>query len=192
MIYPINSRILTAKQFLAKIPDKMPTSSTDHQKTEENVYAFLFFSSSIIEMIKRQINDEFEIFDKENVFYIHGIRKKLKDSGIEKKIKQTIADHFTTPQVIGTKTNTIKSKLWILQTLRNQAMYQDMIQVQNGRIVFSFTIHESERKTKFTQTTKNPHRYFGALLKDLIEFVQQTQKLLKDADTKTSRHQSSN
>lgn len=185
MIYPIDSRILAAKKFLAKIPDKTPMNGTDHQKTEESVYAFLFFSSSIIEMIKRQINDEFEIFDKKNVFYIHGIRKKLKDSGFEGKVKQTIADHFTTPQVIGTKTNTTKSKLWILQTLRNQAMYHNMIQVQNGRIVFSFTIHES--KTKFIQTTKNPRRYFTAILGDLIEFVQQTQKLLKDSATKTKR-----
>lgn len=190
MIHPIKSRILSARRFLAKIPDKTPKTNTEHQKLEENVCAFLFFSSSIIEMIKRQINDEFEIFDKKNVFYIHGIRKKLKDSGTQGKIKQTIADHFTTPYMVGTKTNTAKSKLWVLQTLRNQAMHHGVIQIQNDKIVFSFTIHES--KTKFTQTAKNPHRYFGALLKDLIEFVQQTQKLLKDADTKTSRHQSSN
>lgn len=185
MYYPIKDRILFAKQFLAKIPDQMPRSGLEDQKTEESAYAFLFFSSSIIEMIKRQINDEFEIFDRKNVFYIHGIRKKLEDSGIQGKIKQTIADHFSTPYKNGTKTNTAKSKLWILQTLRNQAMYDDIIRIKRGRIVFSFTIRESD--TKFIQTTKNPQKYFGGILDDLMEFVQQTQKLLKHTDTKTKR-----
>lgn len=185
MDYPIKARISSAKKFLAKIPDKTPRSDSECQKTEEDVCAFLFFSSSVIEMIKRQINDEFEVFDKENVFYIHGIRKKLKDSGIQRKIKQIIANHFSTPYTNDTKTNTTKSKLWILQTLRNQAMHGDIIQMQGDRIIFSFTIRET--KTKFVQTTKNPHRYFGAILEDLIEFVQQTQRSLKHTDTKTKR-----
>lgn len=185
MVYPIESRILFARQFLAKIPDKVPKSITEHQKTEKNVYVFLFFSSSIIEMIKRQINDEFEIFNKKNVFYIHGIRKKLKDSGIQGKIKQTIADHFTTPYIDDTKMITSKSKLWMLQTLRNQAMHDDIIQVQRCRIIFSFLIREN--RTKFIQTTKNPRMYFEAILEDLIEFSQQVQKLLKNTGTKTKR-----
>lgn len=185
MTYPIKARITSARRFLAKIPDSTPKTNTERQKLVENSGAFLFFASSIIEIIKRQINDEFEIFDKENVFYIHGIRKKLENSGTQGKIKQTIANNFTAPQIIGTKTNTAKSKLWILQTLRNQAMHHDVIQIQNDRIVFSFTIHES--KTKFIQTTKNPQKYFGDILDDLMEFVQQTQKLLKHTDTKTKR-----
>lgn len=185
MDYPIKARILSARKFLAKIPDKTPWSYSECQKIEENVCAFLFFSSSVIEMIKRQINDEFEIFDRENVFYIHGIRKKLKDSGIQGKIKQTIANHFSTPYTNGTKTNTVKSKMWILQALRNQAMHGNTIRIQIGKIIFSFTIRES--KTGFVQTTKNPQRYFGAILEDLIEFVQQTQKSLKHTDTKTRR-----
>lgn len=185
MEYPIKTRILFAKQFLAKIPDKTPRDDSKWQKTEKNVYAFLFFSSSIIEMIKRQINDELEIFDKENVFYIHGIRKKLKDSGIQGKIKQAITDHFSTPYTNGTKTNTAKSKLWILQTLRNQAMHGDIIRIENDRITFSFTIRNNN--TRFIQTAKNPQRYFGVILEDLIEFVQQTQKSLKHTDTKTKR-----
>lgn len=178
MEYPIKTRILFAKQFLAKIPDKTSKRDSEYQKTEKNVCAFLFFSSSIIEMIKRQINDELEIFDKENVFYIHGIRKKLKDSGVQGKIKQAIADHFSTPHTNGTKTNTTKSKLWILQALRNQAMHDDIIRIENGRIIFSFTIRNNN--TKFIQTTKNPQRYFGAILEDLIRFSQQVQKSLKD------------
>ena len=72
----IQFKLRAAEKFLAKIPNAVPKNTREIEKLEENSGAFLFFASSIIEIIKRQINDEFEIFDKENVFYIHGIRKK--------------------------------------------------------------------------------------------------------------------
>ena len=111
-----------AEKFLAKIPKNVPKTKKELEKLEENAEAFLFFSSGAIEIIKRKINERFKIFDTQNVYYIHGLRKNLLNSGSQKFIKDTITKYFSTPE-INRKANITKSELWILQTLRNQAMH---------------------------------------------------------------------
>lgn len=101
-----------ARKFLDKIPESTPKNHAQQMKLEENASAFLFFASSVIEIVKRHINDTFGIFDKKNVFYMHGLRKNLANSGIQKKTKNTIADYFSVPQRIGAITNVNKSSLW--------------------------------------------------------------------------------
>lgn len=140
-------------------------------KLEENAFVFLFFASSVIEIVKRHINDTFEIFDKENVFYIHGLRKNLADHGIQKKIKNIIIDYFSTPQRIGIVTNVKKSSLWRLQSLRNQAMHGNIIRVSNDVLLFSYTIHDGKNH-RFIQKSRNPQKYFGQIFDDLVEFTE--------------------
>ncbi len=74
-----------ARKSLDKIPEDTPKNHAQQMKLEENASVFLFFASSVIEIVKRHINDTFGIFDKKNVFYMHGLRKNLANSGIQKK-----------------------------------------------------------------------------------------------------------
>ena len=85
---PAAFKVSMAMHFLEKIPKRIPESDIERMTLEANIDSFLFFASSVIDVIKREINDEFELFDKENVFYIHGIRKHLSDSGKQKKVKK--------------------------------------------------------------------------------------------------------
>lgn len=60
---PLEFKLYASKTFLGKIPITVPKENTiAHQNLETNTSAFLFFSSGVIEIIKRQINDRFEIF----------------------------------------------------------------------------------------------------------------------------------
>ena len=172
-------KIKTARKFLDKIPQTIPKNHAQQMKLEENASAFLFFASSVIEIVKRHINDTFEIFDKKNVFYMHGLRKNLANSGIQKKAKNAIADYFSVPQHIGTITNVSKSSLWRLQALRNQAMHGSIIQVSKGSLFFPYTIHDG-KNYKFVQKSKNPQKYFGQIFDDLVEF---TEKALQICQT---------
>jgi hypothetical protein len=160
-----------ARKFLDKIPESTPKNHAQQMKLEENASAFLFFASSVIEIVKRHINDTFRIFDKKNVFYMHGLRKNLANSGIQKKTKNTIADYFSVPQRTGTVTNVNKSSLWRLQALRNQAMHGNIIQVSNGALFFPYTIHDG-KNYGFIQKSKNPQKYFEQIFDDLVEFTE--------------------
>ncbi len=168
-----------ARKFLDKIPEGTPKNHAQQMNLEENASAFLFFASSVIEIVKRHINDTFEIFDKKNVFYMHGLRKNLANSGIQKKTKNTITNYFSVPQRIGTTTHVNKSNLWRLQALRNQAMHGNIIQVSNGTLLFPYTIHD-EGNYRFVQKSKNPQKYFGQIFDDLVEF---TEKILQICQT---------
>lgn len=181
---PLEFRILLARQFLAKIPDTVPKQDITSQKLETNVDVFLFFASSVIEIIKRQINDRFEIFDKDNVFYIHGLKKNLGKCQVQKKVKNIIGNYFSTPQHRKSRTYVSKSSLWRLQALRNQAMHDNIIKICNGKMFFSYTIRGT-KNYKFVQSTQNPQRYFGQIFHDLTDFVQQTQDIIKCTNTKT-------
>jgi hypothetical protein len=166
-------KIKTARKFLDKIPESIPKNHAQQMKLEENASAFLFFASGVIEIVKRRINDTFGIFDKKNVFYMHGLRKNLANSGIQKKAKKAIADYFSVPKRIGTITNPNKISLWRLQALRNQAMHGNIIQISNGTLLFSYTVHGGENY-EFVQKSKNPQKYFGQIFDDLVEFTERT------------------
>lgn len=122
---------------------------------------------------------DLKFFDKENVFYIHGLRKNLADFGEQKKIKQQIANYFSTPAHVGSKTDISKSSLWMLQTLRNQAMHGNIIKISNNKLIFSYTI--PNEKYTFCHIIKNPAKYFGAIFKNLSEFA----KPFRYANTQT-------
>ncbi|MGQ0605468.1 MAG: hypothetical protein ACT4OD_00730 [Candidatus Nitrosotenuis sp.] len=172
---PIDFKLKIVKKILAKIPDKTPKENSAQQmKLEVNAAMFLFFASSVVEMIKRHINDTFEIFDSENVFYIHGLRKNLGNSDAQKKVKQIIANYFTTPQHTKSRIDTCKSSLWKLQVLRNQAMHGNIIKIGNGQLFFSYTIHDGKNHYKFVQRTHRPQKYFGWIFDELNHFTRQT------------------
>ena len=174
----IQFKLDAAEKFLSKIPKKAPKNHTELQKMEENSEAFLFFASGVIEIVKRQINDKFEIFDRQNVFYIHGLRKNLTDSGPQKKVKETIGNYFTAPKYTGVRVDVTKSSLWRLQALRNQAMHGNIIKVQGQVLAFTYAIHQGRTIHEFVQKTRYPQRYFEQILHQLKKFTAQTCKIL--------------
>ena len=151
---------------------------------EANIDSFLFFASSAIDVLKREINDEFELFDKENVFYIHGLRKHLSDSGKQKKVKKIISGYFTTPsKKHGNAWNTKQSSLWRLQILRNKVTHGHILKPR-GREVLSITYAVLQYRKigdtifEFEQNTKNPHAYFARIFEDLNDFVKKIHSVI--------------
>ena len=181
----IQFKIRVSEKYLAKIPKTLPRNNIEKSRLEENSQAFLFFASGVIEILKRQINDRFGIFDKQNVFYIYGLQKNLQNFGIQKKVKKKISDYFTTPvitPVITPKINQSKSGLWKLQALRNQAMHGNVISVSGQYLKFSYTVHTGRQHMHFTQKTKNPNAYFQRILQDLKKFSSNMEEMLKLSD----------
>lgn len=178
MVDPIQFKLDVAQKYLAKIPDRIPKNATQQAKMEENAQAFLFFASGVIELLKRKINDKFKIFDPDNVFYIYGLQKNLKNSGAQKAVKRQILDYFSTPKITP-KINHSKSNLWRLQALRNQAMHGNIIKVSGQYIEFTYNMHQGEGHSQFGQRTKTPHRYFGQLLQSINRFTTETLTLLE-------------
>ena len=174
-------KLKIAQKFISKIPSKIPTNVRQRNAMEENSEAFLFFASGVIELVKKQINDKFEIFDRKNVFYIHGLRKHLSDNGAQKKTKSAISCYFTTPKHTKSKTAFSKSSLWKLQALRNQAMHGNIIRIQGNSLMFLYTIHDKNGTYHITQKTKNPHKYFGQLLVELEKFTSQILIIIQSA-----------
>jgi hypothetical protein len=183
---PAAFKIAMAKHFLGKIPKRVPESNTGRLTLEANIDSFLFFASSAIDVIKREINNEFELFDKENVFYIHGLRKKLADSGRQKKVKKIIGDYFTTPSRIQSAKsglNTKRSSLWRLQVLRNKVTHGHILKSKNGNsIKITYVIRQQMTRDglslHFEENVKNPQKYFGAIFEDLNCFVKKTRSLI--------------
>jgi hypothetical protein len=176
---PLSFKLVIAKRFLDMVPNNLPQKKSELLHLEANADAFVFFCASVIDVIKRQINDEFELFDKDNVFYIHGIRKKLQDSGSQKKIKQIIANYFTTPALIRKNDksvlNATQSSLWRLQILRNQVAHGHIVKTNGKELVFVYTIHEYKKHNKkpytLKESTQNPRKYLVTIFDDLCDFV---------------------
>lgn len=201
----IDYRLTVAKHFLGKITPSIPKeSSFEHFLLEANIDIFLFFSSSVIDMIKVEINDRFDLFDKENVFYIHGIRKKLANSGIQKQVKDIIAKYFSVPirvqsdleVKIGYKKtdhgyfDTTNSVLWELQILRNKVTHGKILNITDHRISIGFTIRDSKglkNPPKYQSTIENPEEYFLQIFNNLTCFVKQI-RLLNPQKTQSSHY----
>ena len=183
---PVRFKMSMAKHFLEKIPKKMPESDIKRMALEADIDSFLFFASSVIDVVKREINNEFELFDQENVFYIHGIRKKLADSGKQKKVKKIIADYFSTPskkQTAKSNINTRQSSLWRLQILRNKATHGYILRSRDReslKIVYTIRHHGQHGGLQFCfeEDVRNPQKYFGGIFSDLSCFVRKTRKLV--------------
>lgn len=185
---PVGFRLSVAKHFLDKIPASIPNeNSLEHFLLETNVDCFLFFSSSITDVVKIEINNRFDLFDKDNVFYIHGIRKKLGNTGAQKQVKDTIARYFSTPmrhdgQNAGIKSGLVhteqgyfdatNSALWELQVLRNKVAHGRIANISNGQISLDFTIRDRENP-KYRRTIENPNAYFSGIFERLTSFVEQ-------------------
>jgi hypothetical protein len=185
---PVDFKLTVARHYLQKIPVRIPSQNLDCFLFEANVDAFLFFCSSSIDIVKREINEKFKLFDKENVFYIHGVRKKLADSGEQKKAKQIIANYFTTPTHSKTAKsgwNTKQSSLWRLQILRNQVTHGNILKkTKDGKALsFVYTIREYKKQENppylLKELAKNPRKYFGEIFDDLCEFVKNTRKITR-------------
>lgn len=176
---PVQLKIIMAKHLLDMIPSRIPKSESAQMKLEVDAEIFLFFSSSMIEIIKRQINDKFEIFDKKNIFYIHGVRKNLANTGVQKKVKAQIANYFTTPYQTKSRINVSKSSLWRLQALKNQAMHGNVITIRNNTAIFSYTIRDGKKSHTFEQKSQNPRKYFGQIFCDLVQFRAEISRLLR-------------
>lgn len=202
----IDGRLVIARHFLDKITPSIPKeNSFEHFLLEINVDAFLFFSSSVIDMIKVEINNKFNLFDKENVFYIHGIRKRLGKSEIQKQVKDAIAEYFSIPayceqsrQDAGSR-RTIKtdqgyfdatnSSLWELQILRNKAVHGRILNIEDHKISLDFTIRDSgmRKNPKYLVTVENPNEYFLQIFNNLASFVKQI-RLLNPQKVQSSHH----
>lgn len=183
---PIQFKLAMAKHFLDKIPRKIPESYHDRMALEANIDSFLFFASSVIDVIKREINEKFELFDKDNVFYIHGLRKQLADSGKQKMVKKIIADYFTTPsrkQDAKSSLNTKQSSLWRLQILRNKVTHGHILKSKVGKTLkITYTVRQykqrGELSFEFEESVQNPKKYFGQIFEDLTDFVKKTRKII--------------
>lgn len=181
---PVLFKLVLAKHFLNKIPSKLPQSVHDRLMLEANIDSFLFFASSVIDVIKREINEKFEIFDKDNVFYIHGIRKQLADTGKQGLVKKIIASYFTTPtKNRSQKLNTKYSGLWRLQILRNKVTHGHIIQPSNKKTIkITYTVRQYKKhgeSFEFDETAQNPRRYFEDIFNDLENFVIKTRKVIQ-------------
>lgn len=175
---PIQFKIAMAKYFLSKMSDRTPKNTLEQIRLEANAEMFLFFASSVVELLKRRINDKFEIFDAQNVFYIHGLRKNLANNGIQKKTKQEIARYFSAPIHIGSKIDATKSTLWRMQALRNQAMHGNVVAICNHYAVFSYTVRNGKKSYSFVQKTQSPSRYFGQIFSNLERFNAKISEIL--------------
>jgi hypothetical protein len=174
----VQFKLDTAEKFLSKIPKSIPKNAAEIRKIEENSEAFLFFASGVIELVKRQINDRFAIFDSQNVFYIHGLRKGLSDSGPQGEAKKIIARYFGTPKHTQNRIDVSKSSLWRLQALRNQAMHGSIIKATRYHLAFAYVIREGKTSHEFVQKTQSPQKYFGQFLVQLKRFTTQMCKIL--------------
>jgi hypothetical protein len=202
---PVDYKLTVAWHFLGKITPTMPKEDFEYFLLETNINAFLFFSSSVIDIIKVEINNKFDLFNKENVFYIHGIRKKLGSSGIQKQVKDIIANYFSVPtyhEKIDFDTNSrriIKTRqgyfdatdsiLWELQTLRNKATHGKILNIDR-KINLDFTVRGlkgQEKPSKYQITIENPNEYFLHIFKNLECFVRQI-RLLNPQKTQSSHH----
>ncbi len=201
----IDCRLTIARHFLDKITPSIPKeNSFEHFLLEANVDAFLFFSSSVIDMIKVEINNKFNLFDKENVFYIHGIRKRLGDSGIQRQVKEAIAKYFSIPTYYeqshsDTKSRCIKtnqgyfdatdSTLWELQILRNKAIHGKIINITDHKVSLDFTIRNSSmhENPKYLVTIENPNVFFLQIFNNLASFAKQI-RLLSPQKTQSFHH----
>lgn len=179
---PATFKISMALHFLKKIPKRMPESDIGRMSLEADIDSFLFFASSAIDVIKREINDEFELFDKENVFYIHGIRKKLSDSGRQKKLKNTIAHYFTTPSKKNGIWNKKQSSLWRLQILRNKVTHGHILKSGSKPLSITYSVAQYRKNGdpvfSFDESEKNPHAYFLKIFEDLSDFVKKTRSVI--------------
>ncbi|MEO9310591.1 MAG: hypothetical protein ABI337_09930 [Nitrososphaera sp.] len=181
---PVLFKLVLARHFLNKIPKRNPRSLHGRLILEANVDVFLFFASSVIDVIKREINERFDIFDKDNVFYIHGIRKQLTDTGEQGLVKKIIASYFTTPMKSKSqKWNTKHSGLWKLQILRNKAIHGYTIQSDSRKTIkITYTIRQYKRlgeSFEFVETIQNPRKYFENVFNDLENFVIKTRKAIQ-------------
>ncbi|MEM3144138.1 MAG: hypothetical protein QXW91_05895 [Candidatus Nitrosotenuis sp.] len=175
---PVKIRLAIAQHILNKIPEDVVNEHADLIELETRAAEFLFFAASVIDIIKREINDRFQTFDRENVYYIYGFTKHLPDDKDGIKIKQTIFRYFSTPNITE-RTPMAKSMLWKLQQLRNQASHGCIIAIVENRVRFTFTIRNGKGKTtyKIKETTARPQHYFKRILKKLCAFVVEIRKV---------------
>ncbi|MBM2852911.1 MAG: hypothetical protein HW420_1458 [Candidatus Nitrosotenuis sp.] len=204
---PVDYKLTIAGHFLGKITSSIPKEgSFEYFLLETNINAFLFFSSSVIDIIKVEINNRFDLFDKENVFYIHGIRKKLGNSGIQKQVKDIIVKYFSVPtyheqldfdtksdRIIKTKQgyfDATESVLWELQILRNKATHGKILNIADHKVSLDFTVRGlkgQEKPSKYQITTENPNEYFLHIFENLAYFVKQI-RLLNPQKTQSFHH----
>lgn len=186
---PVDFKLTVAKHFLHKIPNRVPQQNVNYFGLEADSAAFLFFCSSVIDLIKREINEKFELFDNENVYYIHGVRKKLADSGTQKKVKQIIANYFITPTHKKNPTsksvwNTKQCSLWRLQILRNQVTHGHVLKkTKDGKALsFVYIVREYKKQGKtpyeLNEQAENPRKYFEEIFDDLCNFVKKIRKII--------------
>ncbi len=187
---PAAFKISMAMHFLEKIPKRMPESDIGRMALEANIDSFLFFASSVIDVIKREINDEFGLFDKENVFYIHGIRKHLSDSGKQKKVKKIISHYFTTPSKKNEVWDKKQSGLWRLQILRNKVTHGHILKSRSNTLSITYAVAQYRKNGdlsfSFDESVKNPHAYFAQIFEDLSGFVKKTRMVIPPKHKKST------
>ena len=187
---PATFKISMAMHFLEKIPKRMPESDIGRMTLEANIDSFLFFASSVIDVIKREINDEFGLFDKENVFYIHGIRKHLSDSGKQKKIKKIISHYFTAPSKKNEIWDKKQSSLWRLQILRNKVTHGHILKSRDNVLSITYAVAQYRKNGDstflFDESVKNPHVYFAQIFGDLSDFVKKTRTIIPPKHKKSA------
>lgn len=173
---PLTFKLTAASHCLLNMKQTLPTTITSKNRLELQAQMFLFFSASAIEIMKREINAKFDIFDEKNVFYIHGLKKHLSDDGMQGKVKKIISAYFSIPKY-DEKLDTKNSTLWRLQILRNQAMHGNIINIVKKKTRFRYTIRNGEKLTVFVESTDNPYEYFEQMFDNLCNFVSEIKKI---------------
>ena len=116
----VDRRLVVSKYYLNKIIGKFNLDGGwDHFYFTTNLDSFAFFASNAIEIITREINNEFSLIQNENDVSIYKVNREL-DSSIEKQneIKQIISKYFQNPYD-GITMDYSNSSLWCLRELRN-------------------------------------------------------------------------
>lgn len=144
---PTDFKLVLAKKFLEKTDFSVEFNLNKNQfNLELCSEAFLFFASSVTEILTNEINERFQIYQRQQYqmkslnlssfpdetkypdFTIYDIRDRLDQSIVDqKKVYDLIIKYFEIPTRIGENWNTNNSSLWFLRELRNHVAHERIL-----------------------------------------------------------------
>jgi len=182
----IDRRLVVSKYYLNKIIGKFNLDGGwDHFYFTTNLDSFVFFASNAIEIISREINNEFSLIN-ENEVSIYKIKKQL-DQNIENqnKIIQLISKYFENPHN-GKNVDYSHSSLWCLRELRNIIAHGKTLirTVSSGSSYYGFIIPYPirEQNNKIIGVDRieifDTDKYFTNMYNDLEVFCDSVKQII--------------
>jgi len=189
MLDPVDFKLVLAKHYLDQILDNVPLDACwDHFLLESATESFLFYANLAIEILTKEINDEFQL-TPEKKFNIYRIQRLL-DPTIPRQnhILQIINSHFQKPskEFPAAPYDYSRSSLWQLREIRNHVTHERIINriafrgtvMPENAFLLRFTIQRENSENGSTEITeqillKNPKDYFSQLFSSLKVFRKQ-------------------